>query len=133
MSDFWDDLKYFSKDEFSCSCCGENKMKMSFMLELDELREFVGFPLAVSSGYRCPDYNDEISSTGRDGPHTTGMAADLKVYGEQALILVLNVHRAGITGVGISQASRTAHNARFIHVDTLAAAEGRPRPWLWSY
>lgn len=133
MSNFWNDLKYFTEDEFRCACCGASEMKMSFMLGLDELRRFAGFPLVVSSGYRCPDHNDAVSSTGRNGPHTTGEAADIRIYGEQALTLLMHVHRVGITGVGISQASKTAHNARFMHLDTLPPGDGRPRPWLWSY
>lgn len=129
----WQQLRYFTKEEFSCKHCGRNEMKLSFMLDLDNLRHYTGVPFSISSGYRCPEYNDEISSTGKTGPHTTGKAADILIYGQNAHKLLSQLHRVGITGVGLSQASKTPHAKRFIHVDTLEQDAGRPRPWVWTY
>ena len=130
---FWKDLEFFKPEEFACNCCGENEMKHSFMLNLDLLRGMYGAPLVVSSGYRCPAHNTAVSSTGASGPHTTGEAADIPVFGAAALKLLMLTHKVGFTGVGISQASKTEHKKRFIHLDTLGATPTRPRPHLWSY
>ena len=108
-------------------------MDEAFVFALDDLRALTGFPLAVSSGYRCPTHNDNVSSTGRTGPHTTGCAADFLVYGAQAAALLSRLPEVGITGTGLSQASSTLHKDRFVHVDTLDEAPGRPRPWVWTY
>jgi uncharacterized protein YcbK (DUF882 family) len=131
-NDEWAQLMYFNKDEFTCKCgCGTNEMKHSFMLELDNYRHFAGIPFIVNSGYRCPDHNNAVSSTGRTGPHTTGQAADISVFGKDAQKMLSHLHRVGMTGVGLKQ--KGDHTGRFIHVDTLPEAAGRPRPWVWTY
>ena len=83
--------------------------------------------MSLSSAYRCPDHNDAVSSTGRNGPHTIG-AADVKVSGAKAKELLMAACDAGATGIGVSQ--KGPHAARFIHIDRL---EGDSRPWIWSY
>lgn len=128
----WAQLQYFSKDEFTCQCgCKRNEMKLSFLLTLDALRSFCDFPFVISSGYRCPEHNDNVSSTGKTGPHTTGQAADIAVSGQDAHKLLNQMHRVSITGVGLNQ--KGPHEKRFIHLDTLPEAPGRPRPWVWTY
>jgi zinc D-Ala-D-Ala carboxypeptidase len=128
----WAQLKYFKKDEFTCHCgCGSNEMKLSFMLTLDSLRDFVGIPFIVTSGYRCPTHNASVSHTGKTGPHTTGQAADIQISGHAAYELLVNIHRVGITGIGLNQ--KGTHSERYIHLDTLPLADGQPRPWVWTY
>ena len=122
--------QYFTDDELRCkghNCCGgEVMMDATFMYKLDSMRRNAGFPFIVTSGYRCPDYNDKISSTGRDGPHTTGKAVDIAVRGTQAHTVLKLALASGITGVGVDQKGES----RFIHLDSLT--EGT-RPWVWSY
>lgn len=127
----WDSVKYFKAEEFDCPHCGKNEMRMAFVVALDELRDRCGFPFKINSGYRCPQYNSEVSTTGTNGPHTTGQAADIGVAGTQAFLLVALAARHGMTGVGLRQTG--PHNTRFVHVDSLDEAEGRPRPWVWTY
>jgi zinc D-Ala-D-Ala carboxypeptidase len=125
--------RYFSYDTdrmLSCSCCGVRGMDDSFMHILDDLRHIVGFPLGISSGYRCPIHNSRVSSTGATGPHTTGKAVDIPVVGEKAMKVVEAAIARGFTGIGVKQ--NGAHGGRFIHVDMLTPQEG-PRPWMWSY
>ena len=89
-------------------------------------------PLAVSSGYRCAAHNARVSSTGSDGPHTTGKAADIRIHGAGAHRLVEIAMADGMTGLGIRQAG--PHPARFIHIDMLTPDEtGGLRPRIWSY
>lgn len=122
-------LRYFQGSEFACKHCGDNLMQVGFLRALDELRHQFGRPLIVTSGYRCPIHNQSVSRTGKAGPHTTGCAADLAVARGDAYILLQLALSLGFTGIGVAQKGAE----RFLHVDTLPAAPGRPRPTLWSY
>ena len=117
--------KHFSLDEFACKHCGENKIDHDFVSDLDALRAVYGRPIRISSGYRCPDHNEAVSSTGRGGPHTTGRAADILVNGQDAYDLLLLIAGMGFTGIGINQ--KGVWTSRFIHLDTLQ------RKAVWSY
>lgn len=119
---FW---RYFTLAEFACKHCKANEMTLGFITKIDALRRDVGFALPVSSGYRCPEHNARVSSTGRTGPHTTGRAVDFAVQGEQAHILILVALKSGFTGLGVQQKG----GGRFIHLDDLSTG----RPTVWSY
>jgi uncharacterized protein YcbK (DUF882 family) len=101
-------------------------MDSAFIDALDILRARVGFPLVVSSGYRCPTHNQRVSSTGPDGPHTTGKAVDIAVDRQRAWHVLREAARMGFTGIGIKQTG----GGRFIHLDML---DGQNRPMLWGY
>ncbi len=46
--------QYFSDSELMCRCCyGKAEMEPNFMKKLIVLREYVNFPFAVTSAYRC--------------------------------------------------------------------------------
>lgn len=130
----WDDIEYFKPSEFACRCgeCGSdgNEMSLDFVNKLNALRIRVGFPLVITSGYRCPAHNTQVSTTGEDGPHTTGHAADISVMGAKAHKLLEKISFDGwFTGIGLNQ--KGTHAKRFIHLDDL---EGdRPRPNVWTY
>lgn len=128
----WEPLKTpnFTRAEMQCKCgCGRSDMDHAFMLKLQGVRDTVG-PLTISSGYRCPEYNRRVSSTGENGPHTLGKAADIACSGPQAHALLYEIAFRGFTGVGFQQKG----GGRFIHVDTLTPAEANGRrPWIWSY
>jgi uncharacterized protein YcbK (DUF882 family) len=105
-------------------------MDNAFMNKLVELRECVGFPLVVSSAYRCPEHNKKVSDTGERGPHTTGKAIDIAIHGCNATYLVVKAWEKGFTGFGINQ--KGSIESRFIHLDTLEPPD-YPRPTIWSY
>lgn len=116
----------FTRDEFACKHCGERKTPDEFIDKLQRLRDLVDFPLTVTSGYRCPEHNARVSSTGRTGPHTTGRAVDLSVNRKDAYMVLQAAFAMGeFTGIGVQQKG----TGRFIHLDDLA--EGRPT--VWSY
>lgn len=99
-------------------------MQPEFLDALYRLRERYNKPIIISSGYRCPEYNDRISSTGRDGAHTTGLAVDILVSGSDARELLALASE--FPRVGVSQ--KGEHSTRFIHLDCLDKPE-----WVWSY
>lgn len=122
-------MKHFTLGEFACQHCGKVPMDAAFLQMLDDLRDLFGKALTVSSGYRCPQHNAAVSSTGLTGPHTTGHAADFAVSHADALELVRFALVLGFTGIGVQQKGA----GRFIHVDNLPNAPGQPRPTIWSY
>lgn len=124
--------RYFSVRELTCSCgCGLWDMNYGFMDKLIKMRRELNFPFYLSSAFRCPTYNNRVSSTGLTGPHTTGHSVDISAYGSWAYQLIGNAAKYGMTGIGVSQ--RGAWNERFIHLDDLTDQDGCPRPWPWSY
>jgi uncharacterized protein YcbK (DUF882 family) len=102
-------------------------MDYGFMDKLDHIRAAFGYPMRLSSAYRCLAHNRAVSSSGDSGPHPKGKAVDVKIYGPRALLLVRTALSFDISGVGVQQ--KGALNSRFIHLDQ-AHDE---RPSIWSY
>lgn len=125
--------RHFTIDEFKCKCgCGENQIDVTLIDLLEAGRIKLGFPFVITSGYRCQKHNAEVSSTGKDGPHTTGCAVDIAIHGFKAFALITWALSTGrITGIGINQRGNMAK--RFVHLDTLPRDELRFRPTVWSY
>ena len=126
--------QFFSKEELQCRCgqyCGYScPMDSDFMQRLDDLRERYGKSLRVTSGYRCPEHNSNVSSTGASGPHTSGKAIDFGVSRGDGHALLEIAMSMNFSGIGIAQKG----SGRFIHLDDLTATEtNNMRPWLWSY
>lgn len=120
----------FTRAELQCKCgCGEIPPE-EFIAHLQALREAAGFAIPINSGFRCPEYNAQVSGTGRDGPHTKG-AIDAGVTGARALTLIGLALARGWTGIGVKQ--HGPYLGRFIHLDRLPNAEGQPRPHCWTY
>ncbi len=129
----WDFKRWpnFTPDEMRCKGTGALLIVPEFMDRLQELRNIYGQPIHISSAYRTSQYNEKVSSTGKDGPHTTGRAVDISVYGQNAVLLIKLSIECGFTGIGIKQ--KGPISGRFIHLDDLKQQSGRPRPWIWSY
>ena len=124
--------KHFNRKELECHCgCKKMAMDENFMQKIEELRHGFGKPMRVSSAYRCPNHNERVSSTGRNGPHTTGQAIDIQVSGEDAFELLFFAVGFGFAGMGFKQ--KGPHANRFIHLDRLESISNRPRPRIWSY
>lgn len=123
--------KYFTQKEFMCRCgCGQSSVNEGFIIKLEAMREECGFPFIVTSGFRCPDYNDKIAKTGRNGPHTTGRAGDFLASHQEVFKMVAVAAKHGMTGIGLKQKG----NGRFIHLDDLMPPEYHgPRPHIWTY
>lgn len=119
---------HFTIEELSCPCCEQMKMDPEFMNLMVSLRETADFAFPVTSGYRCPDYNEKVSETGRDGPHTIGKAMDINVTGKQTHEVLRLALANGMQGIGVQQKGK--YKSRFLHLDI---CEGPTRPWVWSY
>ena len=120
-------MNYFSQKELACSHCGGYVFDDDFLATLNKIREKCGFPLPVTSGYRCIHHPIEVAKD-EPGAHATGAAVDIQVSGWQAHRLLEVALEEGIKRIGIDQSG--PHSKRFIHLD---AAEGFPAPAIWSY
>ena len=118
-------MNYFTEAELKCQHCGKYEFDAGFLAILNRIRADCGFPLVVTSGYRCVDHPIEAAKP-YTGSHTTGKAVDLAVSHKQAHKLLHVALMCGITGIGVNQTG----NRRFIHLDMSDVA---PRPTVWSY
>lgn len=69
---------YFTDKELACPCCGVSKMSKEFVNKLDKVREKIGQPMMVNSGYRCAKHNQQIGGV-NNSPHVAGVAVDIKI------------------------------------------------------
>ena len=72
--------KNFSKAEFACSCCGQVHVEPTLVAGLQALRERIGKPIHITSGYRCPKHNAAVGGVPKS-QHLLGKAADIHVDG----------------------------------------------------
>lgn len=70
------DTKNFKVSEFACKHCGENKIEQKVMDIAQALRDELGVPVRVNSGYRCEKHNARVGGV-KGSYHTKGLAADL--------------------------------------------------------
>ena len=75
-------------------------MDGEFMRMLQNLRDEMQGHLKVSSGFRCEDHNQMVSTTGRNGPHTLAKATDILISGERAMVLFEKARQIGFSGIG---------------------------------
>ena len=83
---FWDEIRYFRREEFRCQCGG--KYCNGFPAEpveetvrlADEIRRRAGVPLNVNSGVRCKQHNSDVGGVW-NSLHLTGQAIDLAPIG----------------------------------------------------
>ena len=72
----------FSKSEFDCSCGCEMPLEVLHNVQklanqLQSLRTVVCSPIKINSGYRCPDYNDNVVKGSKNSQHKLGKASDI--------------------------------------------------------
>ena len=127
-ADTWpsDQLPNFSFYEMKCKCgCGTCFLDDEFMEMLQEVRNDLGCPLVVTSGYRCKNHPIEKKKV-TPGAHSFGQAADIKwpSGGRDRKFLMELVTWA--PGIGVSQS--------FLHIDTIYEGDTHlSRPAFWIY
>ena len=123
--DWQEDWCNFTPDEFRCSCCNRLEISSDIMDLLQKARNDLG-PLTITSAYRCPSYNSSVSSTGENGPHTTGMAVDIHVSNSQHRKQLIDYFATKVTVLGVAKT--------FLHIDLLTPELGfEMRPNAWKY
>jgi uncharacterized protein YcbK (DUF882 family) len=103
----------FSRDEFECPCCHKCRVSIRLVAALQTLRDLVGVPITVTSGYRCMDYNRKVGGV-KNSRHISGEAADIHIQGQTEKEMYANALRVPTFkdgGIGIYV------GRKFIHVD----------------
>lgn len=119
--------KHFRAKEFECQCgvCQRQALDDKLLSMLEEVRELVGSPVRITSGYRCANRQDALRKQGLEtaagkSSHEEGKAADLACADmaalEKACLQVFAKY-----SIGTAKA--------FIHVDIRT---GGPRRWGYS-
>lgn len=89
--DWWDEIEYFSPDEFACKCgdyhapyCDGYPHEIQPLLVkiCDRARKHFGKPITIISGLRCPQHNKDAKGVA-NSQHMYGEAADVYVWGER--------------------------------------------------
>ena len=116
------DTKNFKVSEFACKHCGKNEIDQRVLNTAQALREELGVPVRVNSGYRCPAHNAAVGGV-KGSNHTKGLAADLSSSaGAVKMFAVMKeLQKAGkVPDLGYC----IRYGDRFIHVDVVKRASG---------
>ena len=103
---------YFSYSEFDSPDLpgsGKEFMNKEFIQKLDKIREDVGFPLKITSGFRTKFHNQKVGGV-KKSAHTKGLAADIATpSGKGQKEIVAAALKQGINRFGFG--------TNFIHLD----------------
>jgi len=118
----WEKVKYFKKIEFVCPCCGRCEMDKELIWKLDLLRELVGEPLIIESGYRCERHNKAVGGA-PNSAHLRGKAVDIRCTNSLLRYKILNyAFYIRFIRIGIAK--------NFVHIDI---DRSLPHPRIWLY
>lgn len=118
--------KHFQAREFDCPCkaCLETLLDSDLVEGLERMRERLGCPVKITSGYRCAAHQLELSAQGyetaKNSQHLAGKAADVWTGKHTGHLLEICARSSGFKAVGVASA--------WVHVDLRA-----DRVRLWYY
>lgn len=86
MTDWWDNIQYFRREEFKCKCgkyCNGFPVEPNRVLVqvADRTRKYFGAPIDVSSGVRCKTHNKNVGGAA-ESRHMSGKGMDFRVRGK---------------------------------------------------
>ena len=120
-------MEFFSPDSdpklFSCPCGSCDYKPTKRLLDcLDETRGRAGVPFVISSGPRCPAYNQSIGGA-PFSEHMDGDGADVACYDSRTRFLIIQaaIH-SGINRIGIAKT--------FVH---LGVSPSNDQDVVWVY
>ncbi len=101
--------KNFKLKEFQCKD-GSQLVKIDSQLlhKLQELRDEIGKPIIINSGYRTESYNKKIGGV-KNSYHIQGKAVDIRVNGMKPEQVAKIAEKIGFNGIGIYKT--------FVHLD----------------
>lgn len=110
--------KNFTRDEFQCQCkkCEAQMIDTELVEKLQRIRDVLGVPLKITSGYRCIVHNASKAVGGsRTSKHLYGFAADWRTMNRTVTPVALGIIAQAV-GIGIYW----HHKAAMCHADTRA-------------
>ncbi|MBU4349629.1 DUF882 domain-containing protein [bacterium] len=101
---------HFKLSEFSCPCCKRVMLHSKLIAKLMELRKILERPIYITSGYRCPEYNQKIGGV-VNSYHCIGLAADIQVKDISLIDLLGYAEEIDFNGIGFYE------KKNFLHLD----------------
>jgi len=112
--------QHFRLSEFACPCCMRVILHPKLLKKLIELREIIERPIYITSGYRCPEYNQKIGGV-VNSYHLIGLAVDIKVKDINLIELLEVCENIDFTGIGFYE------KKNFLHLDIRPTKRARWR------
>lgn len=110
--------KKFTRKEFQCPCgCTQQSVDTELADKIQGIRDKLGKPLKITSGYRCVMHNADPKVGGsKQSRHLYGIAADWRTVDRSVNPVALGIlaQAAGLGGIGIYWYDGNA----FCHADT---------------
>ena len=118
----------FSAYEFDCKCddCRATIIDLDLIDKLQKMRDSIGTKLVISSGYRCPSYQQQLRLRGYEtakgvSQHTLGKAVDVNNGVATGAELESYAREAGFKAVGVGKT--------WIHIDL---RDDQERRWFYG-
>ena len=111
---------HFNLSEFSCPCCKRVMLHPKLLGKLMELRKILEKPVYITSGYRCPSYNQKVGGV-VNSYHLIGLAADIKVQDINLIELLEICEDIDFAGIGFYE------KKNFLHLDVRPTKHSRWR------
>lgn len=114
----WDDIKHFSKGEFTCKCgCGLNNIDLRLVKILEDyFRNYYNAETIVTSGCRCAKHNAEVGGV-QGSRHVLGKAADFYVKGVNVNTLLARAQELVNQGILRYTYTNSKNMNGVIHID----------------
>ena len=107
---------HFTVQEIACRHCGRVFVVPTLLEMLERLREAVGTPLVVNSGYRCPEHNRRIGGAPRS-KHCLGMAADINIPKQHRIKTIFFLEEVTKIVLSVRGGFHYYPAAEFVHID----------------
>lgn len=119
----------FNLSEFACKDGSQTPLEVYYNLQklaiqLQVLRDYIGKPIKINSGYRSPNYNASIGGV-KNSQHILGKAADITVKGFKPSVLAYHIEQLIYKGEML-QGGIGIYNG-FVHYDI--GYNGKKRRW----
>lgn len=93
--------EHFKLSEFESADTKEVKLDPELIEKLEKLRQRIGQPLIINSGYRTPEHNKAVGGA-ENSLHVEGKAADIrKVKGLTIDEMGILAEKIGFVGIGL--------------------------------
>jgi len=89
----------FYLNEFECPCCHRVMIHSKLLKLLVKLRNKIGQPVYINSGFRCVKENENVGGV-LHSYHLLGMAADIYVRNMKTSDLLIYARMVGFMGIG---------------------------------
>jgi uncharacterized protein YcbK (DUF882 family) len=99
---------YFNLSEFACPCCQKVMLHPRLLAKLEKLREVLERPVYITSGYRCPSYNQKVGGV-VNSYHLIGLAADIQVKDINLMELLEIGENIDFNGIGFYEKKNCLH------------------------